>query len=287
MPSLSASSYAYFRELLYRESGINLAPDKDYLIDARLSAVIQKFAIPSLESLIQKLKSKESPAVLNAAVEAMTTNETSFFRDGKPFETLRKNVLPELIRRRARQRKLSIWCAASSSGQEPYSIAMILCEDFPELAKWDLSFVATDISKNMVNRCKTGRFSQVEVNRGLGDSLLNKYFKKAGNEWEIDPRLRQMIDFQELNLLVPWTHLKDLDLVFIRNVLIYFDTATKKQILTRIRQSLKPDGFLYLGGSETMLNIDSAFQSLEDRTGCYHLRNPSMPVPGLNASKKK
>ena len=273
---LSTSDFTFVSNLVYREAGIVLEPSKDYLVDARLTGLIRQLEIDSIETLVLKLRSPGAEALSRQVVEAMTTNETSFFRDIKPFETLKKVVLPDLISRRSSQRSLSIWCAASSSGQEPYSIAMTLCEAFPELINWRLSFVATDLSSQMINRCRAGKFSQIEINRGLPAPLLVKYFKQSGAEWEIDHRLRKMIEFRELNLLLPWHNLHGLDIVFIRNVLIYFDAATKKQILGRIRRLMSPDGYLFLGGAETTLNLDDQFERMAaDKSGCYRIKNCS------------
>jgi chemotaxis protein methyltransferase CheR len=272
--SLSPADFSFVSDLVYRASGIVLETDKDYLVDARLTGVIRQLGLDSIEKLVQQLRGANTDVLRHKVVEAMTTNETSFFRDIKPFETLKKVIVPELIKKRAGTRSLSIWCAASSSGQEPYSIAMSLCEAFPDLAKWQLSFVASDLSSQMVNRCKAGKFSQIEINRGLAAALLVKYFRQSGMDWEIIPAMRNMIDFRELNLLLPWPNLRDLDIIFIRNVLIYFDAETKKKILGRIRRLLKPDGYLFLGGAETTLNLDDSFERLPvDRSGCYRLKD--------------
>jgi chemotaxis protein methyltransferase CheR len=271
---LAPADLSYISDLVYRESGIVLESGKDYLIDARLSVVNRQLGIANIEELVHKLRAPGSDALKKTVVHAMTTNETSFFRDGKPFETLKTVVLPDLIQRRAASRTLNIWCAASSSGQEPYTMAMTLCEAFPELANWKVSFIASDLSSHMVERARAGIFSQIEVNRGLPAPLLVKYFKKVGLEWVISDKLRKMIDFRELNLLHAWPGLHDLDLIFIRNVLIYFDTETKRQILGRVRRLLNPHGYLFLGGAETTLNLDEGYERLPiDRSGCYKIKS--------------
>jgi len=278
MPLLPAD-FSFVSDLVYRQSGIVLEAGKEYLVDARLTAVIRQLGVESIESLVKKLRAPGSELLARSVVEAMTTNETSFFRDVKPFQTLKAEVIPDLIKRRSVSRSLSIWCAASSSGQEPYTIAMTLCEAFPELASWRLNFVATDLSKQMVERARAGKFSQIEVNRGLPAMMLVKYFKKVGTDWEISEKLRKMIEFRELNLLQAWPNLESLDIVFIRNVLIYFDMATKKQILGRIRRSMKPDGYMFLGGAETPLNLDDAFERHAlDLSGCYRLKNTPVAI---------
>jgi chemotaxis protein methyltransferase CheR len=204
----------------------------------------------------------------------MTTNETSFFRDAAPFDVLRKNVIPDLLAKRAARKSLNIWCAASSSGQEPYTIAMTLFESIPNIKDWKINFIASDLSKNMLERSRAGKYSQLEVNRGLPVQMLVKYFKKDGLEWQIDSRLRELIDFREVNLLNTWPLFQPLDIVFIRNVLIYFDAPTKKEIFRKIRGVMAPDGYLFLGGAETTMNLDDSFARLPmDRSGCYQLKS--------------
>jgi chemotaxis protein methyltransferase CheR len=190
----------------------------------------------------------------------MTTNETSFFRDHHLFDALRRSILPDLIQKREGERKLDIWCAASSSGQEPYTIAMVLREYFPELCEWTVGLVATDISTEMLNRARTGRFDQLEVNRGLPAPMLVKYFLQHGSEWQLKDEVRQMVEFRPLNLVKAWPGMPPVDLVFLRNVMLYFDVESRRQILGRIRQLLQPDGYLFLGATETTLNTDDAFE---------------------------
>jgi chemotaxis protein methyltransferase CheR len=206
-------------------------------------------------------------------VDAMTTNETSFFRDIHPFDMLKKYLLPELISRNSAKRQLNFWCGATSTGQEPYSVMMTIAENFPELLAWDFKFVSTDLCTNVLARAKTGRFSQLEVNRGLPAALLTKYFSRQGTEWEFRADLRKRFDFRELNLVQEWPWMPPLDVVFLRNVLIYFDIETKKSILAKVRRFLRPGGYLLLGGAETTLNIDDAFERVAfDRTACYRLK---------------
>jgi len=180
--------------------------------------------------------------------------------------------LPELIKRRAKLRQLNIWCAAASSGQEPYTILMLLRENFPELFTWKLNFIATDISQEMLERCREGCYSQLEVNRGMPAPLLVKYFQKVGNEWQIKEELRRMIELRQMNLAQAWPILQAMDIIFMRNVLIYFDIETKKAILARVRKTLKPDGYLFLGGAETTLNLDDSFKRVQsDKTAYYQI----------------
>ena len=210
-----------------------------------------------LGALVRKLRAGPPAALELAVVEALTTNETSFFRDWKPFEALRQSILPDLIARNAATRRLDLWSAACSSGQEIYSLAMLLREHFPQLGTWEVALHAADLSTEMVERTRAGRFTQLEVNRGLPAPLLVKYFRREADAWRIDPTLRALVRPIQLNLAAPWPTLPQMDLVLLRNVLIYFDVPTKKLVLDRIRQRLRPGGVLFLGTAETTLGIAS------------------------------
>jgi chemotaxis protein methyltransferase CheR len=276
---LAPNDFNFIKDLVYRESGIFLEAGKDYLVDARLTALLSKVGCASIPELVIKLRAPASMELKRQVVEAMTTNETSFFRDIKPFDVLRTTVLPDLIKRRGISKSLSIWCAASSTGQEPYTIAMCLDQAIPDLAKWNINFIASDFSRQMIERSRAGRFSQIEVNRGLPIQMLVKHFKQHGQDWEISEKLRKLVSFRELNLLQAWPGIADLDIVFIRNVLIYFDLETKKQILGRIRRLMKPDAYLFLGGAETTLNVDDGYERLPvDRSGCYRIKGASIAL---------
>ncbi len=274
--SLDATTFAYLRDLVRERSGIVLGDDKVYLIETRLSPLVRSQNLAGLPALAAALRGKPFGPLHKAVIEAMTTNETFFFRDLHPFEALKKEVLPPMVAARRAQRRLSVWCAAASSGQEPYTLAMIIREHFPEVLTWQLQMIATDISVEMIARCKKGLYSQLEVNRGLPAPLLIKNFTKSEMDWQIKEELRRMVDFRELNLLESWPFQpQSLDIVFCRNVLIYFDVETKKKILGRIRTLLRPDGFLFLGGAETTLNLDDGFERAPyEKAGCYRLRKP-------------
>jgi chemotaxis protein methyltransferase CheR len=267
---ISEADFNYVREFVYQKAAIVLEDSKAYLVESRLQPLAKKEGFASLGELIEQLRAQRTNGLHWNVIEAMTTNETYFFRDIHPFELLRQHVLPELIKKRFQERKLHIWCAAASSGQEPYSILMILREHFPELASWHINLVASDISRQMLERCGEGRYSQLEVNRGLPASLLIKYFQKIGTEWRIKDELRSMIHRLQMNLAEPWPALPPMDVIFIRNVLIYFDHETKKQILGWLRKILKPDGYLFLGGAETTLNIDESFKRAQIDKGAYY-----------------
>jgi chemotaxis protein methyltransferase CheR len=255
--SANADTFKYVCELVHRRAAILIEAGKEYLVDARLGPIAKAHGLPSVDALVDKLRRDERGPLAQEVIEALTTNETSFYRDIHPFEVLRTTVLPTLIRARAATRSLRIWCAAASTGQEPYSIAMTIRDHFPELATWNVQIIATDINATVLARARSGIFRQLEVNRGLPAAMLVKHFEKNGIDWQIKPNLRQMISFQELNLLERWPLFAQQDVVFIRNVLIYFDIPTKRELLRRVRENLRDDGYLFLGGAETTMNIDS------------------------------
>jgi chemotaxis protein methyltransferase CheR len=257
--TIAPADFDYISEHLRRQAAIVLEPGKEYLAETRLEPVVRKRGLASLSELVRQLR-VGAPGLSHDVVDAMTTNETSFFRDVHPFESLRTTILPEMIEKRRATRSLTIWCAASSSGQEMYTIAMVIRQHFPELSSWRVRIHGTDISPTMLERARAGRFSQLEVNRGLPAPMLVKHFTHVGREWQVSDDLRSMCTFAPLNLAAPFTAVPPADLVFIRNVLIYFDVATKKDILGRICRVLRPDGYLLLGGAETTINIDDNWQ---------------------------
>ncbi|MBI5433660.1 MAG: protein-glutamate O-methyltransferase CheR [Planctomycetes bacterium] len=262
--------FSYVSRLVREASAIVLEAGKEYLVELRLQPIAQQAGLATLDKLVEKLKQDPAGPLHKRVIDAMTTNETSFFRDLHPFDTLRKEVVPELIRKRADTRTLNFWCAAASSGQEPFSTMMMLRENFPELSSWRLNYIATDLSREMLARCREGKYGQFEVSRGLPAQLLVKYFDRRGTEWQIKEDIRKAIDFRELNLMKPWSPMPTMDIVFIRTVLIYFDVPMKREILLRIHRLLAPDGYLFLGGAETTVNICEEFESqVIGRTTCY------------------
>lgn len=228
---VSTADYAFVAKLLREQCALVLDPGKDYLINSRLSPLAHRHGLTSINQLVRRLRDTSDSGLITEVVKAMVTTETSFFRDVHPFETLKKIVLPKLIELRRAQRQLNIWCAASSSGQEPYSIAILLKEYFPDLAGWQINLTATDISREMLQRSRAGRYSQVEVNRGLPTALLLKWFRQDAGCWQLSDQIRRMITFRPLNLAQPWPAMPMWDIVFLRNVMIYFDNAVKKTIL--------------------------------------------------------
>lgn len=271
--TISTNDFDYVRGMVRDRAAIVLESDKQYLVDARLVNLAFKEGFASAEDLVGRLRAQPREELMQKVIEAMTTNETMFFRDIHPFEVLRKHILPELINKRGAQRALNMWCGASSSGQEPYSVMMLLREHFPQLTSWSVTFIATDLSSEILARARAGVYNQLEVNRGLPAPLLLKYFTKQGMNWQIKEELRQAIEFREMNLCQAWPTMPQMDIVFLRNVLIYFDVETKKAILGRIRRLLRPDGYLFVGSAETTLNLDDSFVPvMHDKTVCYKLR---------------
>lgn len=272
--SLTQADFDFVRTLVQKRAAIVLENDKAYLAETRLQALARREGLPSIQDLLQQLRLRPYGGLDQKVVEAMTTNETSFFRDMQPFEMLREMILPDLIRRRQSERRLNIWCAACSTGQEPYSFLFLLKEHFPSLNSWTISFTASDIATDVLEKARQGRYSQMEVNRGLPAPMLVKYFVRQGIEWQVREDLRKMISYKIINLIDPWPAFPPLDIILIRNVLIYFDVATKKQILAKARKLMHPDGYLLLGGAETTLNVDEAYERVEfRRSGCYKLRS--------------
>jgi chemotaxis protein methyltransferase CheR len=263
---------SFLQELVRRRSGIVLEDSKDYLVDCRLSPIAREAGLATVDDLVAKLRREQDSSLAQRVTEAMTTNETLFFRDMHPFDAMKSRFVPELLAARATTRTLRIWSAAAATGQEPYSIAMTLLEAFPQLASWDVSILATDLNVAVLERAREGRYRELEVSRGLPESYLAKYFTRRGSEWELSPLVRSMVAFRQLNLVEPWTCVPPCDVVFMRNVLIYFDANTKRNILTRLRHVLMPDGFLVLGGAET---TDEAYAQVRVGAGVYYRKKAS------------
>ena len=271
--ALSSFDLDLIRKLVRERSGIVLGADKTYLIESRLQPVAKLNGLDSLEMLCLRLRGGNANVLQRQVIEAMTTNETLFFRDTHPFETLTKVVLPDLMARRQAQKRLVIWCAAASTGQEPYSVAMAIRDQLPSLLQWQLRIVATDIATDVLAKAKAGIYSQLEVSRGMPPAFQNRFLTKVGLEWQLKDEVRKMIEFRELNLLESYGVVGTADVVLMRNVLIYFDIETKRQILAKVRRTMAPDGFFFLGGAETTLNLDDSYERLPgDRGGCYRLR---------------
>lgn len=268
---MTPDDFNLIRDILKKRSGLVLGDDKAYLLESRLMPVARKHGLKSLDDVIGKVRTAPSEALLIDITEAMTTNESFFFRDTKPFDLFRDNVLPRLLESRGTQRSFRIWCAAASSGQEPYSLAILLKEAQAKLSGWRTEIVGTDISREILARAKEGRYTQFEVQRGLPIQLLVKYFEKQGEHWVIKPDIQTMVQYKEFNLLDNLTTLGKFDVVFCRNVLIYFDQPTKKAVLEKIAGLMPEDGVLFLGGAETVLGITEKFEPVPGQRGIYKL----------------
>lgn len=258
--TIGAADFGFVRDLVRKRSAIILEEGKEYLVESRLGMLARNEGFGSVEQLIAELRTRSLSGLQRKVVEAMTTNETTFFRDAYPFEALHGTILPEMVRRNGGTRRLTIWSAACATGQEPYTIAMLIREHFPTLLGWNLSILGTDICTSALERAAAGRYTQIEVNRGLPVTYLVKYFTKRDLQWQISDDVRRMVEYRELNLIDPWAGLASVDVVFLRNVLIYFDIETKKTILGKVRQIMHPEGYLYMGGAETTLNLDEAYE---------------------------
>ncbi len=262
--------FDFLRAYLKTRSGLALTAEKRYLIESRLSPICRRFNLAGLPQLVSALRGGRDLVMEKAVVEAMTTNETFFFRDRTPFDLFKDVLLPEAIARRAAQRKLRIWCAAASTGQEPYSLAMLLQEAAPKLAGWNIDLVATDLSTEVLEKAKAGLYSHFEVQRDLPVQLLVKNFEQIGEQWRISQTLRSMVDFRPLNLLHPFETLGTFDIIYCRNVLIYFDAPTKGDVLGRLSASLSPDGALLLGAAETVIGLTDKLAPSAQHRGLYN-----------------
>jgi chemotaxis protein methyltransferase CheR len=265
---VTPADYQFLQKILKERSGLDLSADKQYLVESRLLPIARKLGLPGIGELTQKIKAGAED-IARQVVEAMTTNETFFFRDKIPFDHLRETILPTLLRERASRRTMRIWSAACSTGQEPYSIAMCLKEYGVDLNGWRVEIVATDLSQGVLEKSKAGIFSQFEVQRGLPIQLLVKHFKQIGDLWQINADIRAMVQFKQLNLLQDISHLGQFDVVFCRNVLIYFDQETKTVIFKRLAKVTASDGYLMLGAAETVVGLTDTFRPVPDRRGLY------------------
>jgi len=274
--TIAAETFCFVRDLVRRESAIVLSQGKEYLVESRLLPVAREEGLADIEKLVEKVRQHPHSPVSRRLVEALTTNETSWFRDGDPFAALRDTVVPDLASSRRTTRRLRIWSAACSSGQEAYSIAMTLL-DTPAVAGWTIEILGTDLSSVMVQRAREGRYSQLEVNRGLPASHLVRHFERDGAGWRVNTQLRSMARFSELNLMRPFPTVGRFDVVFLRNVLIYFDVVTKRDILHRVGRVLAPDGYLYLGAAEMTMGVDDAWERVAAGRSSVYRRRKDAP----------
>ena len=280
---MNVNDFDLICRILKERSGLLLAKDKAYLLESRLLPVARKWKFANFEELAKVIRTRPDEALLRDVTEAMTTNESFFFRDVKPFDQFRDIVLPHLLSARSQTKSFRIWSAACSSGQEPYSLAMILNENASKLQGWRIEIVATDLSTEILTRAREGMYSQFEVQRGLPIQYLLKYFQQNGDRWQINKQIRDMVQYRPFNLLQPMAPLCRFDVVFCRNVLIYFDQPTKTKVLDGIAGQMADDGFLYLGGAETILGVSERFQLIEGQRGIYGVQ-AGTAKPGLKAA---
>jgi chemotaxis protein methyltransferase CheR len=267
---MKPTDFDFIKDFLYQKSGLVITPDKMYLLESRLNPLLKTHNLVSLDDMVLKLRTAPPANLVKDVVEAMTTNETSFFRDLKPFDLFEKTIMPYLLSARAPKKTIRIWCAACSSGQEPYSLAMILKEKFgAQIAGWKIDIVATDISDDILNQARAAIYTQFEVQRGLPITMLMKYFVQDGEKWKLKDDIKSMIRFSNFNLLNEMALLGTFDIIFCRNVLIYFDEKTKSKVLANLAGRMEKDAFLLLGGAETVLGITDKFKLVPDKRGLY------------------
>jgi chemotaxis protein methyltransferase CheR len=283
---MTVTDFEFICQILRERSGLVLTNDKAYLLESRLLPVARKWKLATFDDLVRTIRTRMDESVIRDVVEAMTTNESFFFRDTKPFDQFKALVLPALLKSRAASRTIRIWSAACSSGQEPYSLAMILSEMAAQLNGWKIEIVGTDLSTEILNRAKEGMYSQFEVQRGLPITMLVKNFAQIGDRWQINAKIRGMVQYKEFNLLQDPMPLGRFDVVFCRNVLIYFDQPTKTRVLNSVAKLMPEDGFLFLGGAETVLGITDKFQMVPGQRGVYGVASASasgarQPMPSF------
>ncbi|WP_186388414.1 MULTISPECIES: protein-glutamate O-methyltransferase CheR [unclassified Stappia] len=264
-----ASQFEYLKQFLKAKSGLVLTNEKQYLVESRLLPVARRHGHAGLAELIQAMQKPGAMQLCSDVVEAMTTNESFFFRDSTPFQHFREVMLPAMLKARADRRAIRIWCAAASTGQEPYSLAICLKEAAAKLAGYRVEIIGTDLSNEVLEKARNGIYSQFEVQRGLPIQMLLKYFTQKGDLWQINPELRSMVQWRKLNLLESFSTLGSFDIVYCRNVLIYFDQPTKVDVLQRIAKQMPADGYLVLGAAETVVGLTDAFRPVPELRGLY------------------
>lgn len=261
--------FSLLATLLRESSGLSIGPDKQYLLETRLTPLAHRHGFAGLDALSEEIRFKRPAKLIEDVVEAMTTNESFFFRDTTPFDILKNQVLPKIREARSATRKLRIWCGAASTGQEPYSIAMVLAENQALWNGWNIEILGTDISREALQRAKDGSYSQFEVQRGLPVEYMLKYFRQDGERWIIKDSIKDMVTFKPMNLLHPLSTLGQYDVVFLRNVLIYFDAPTKGAVFEKVRNVMAKDGSLFLGAAETVLGVTEQFRAIRGLRGLY------------------
>lgn len=266
-------SFAFLQELLHRETGVVMEDGKEYLVLTRLRTLVKGEGLDGVDDLVEVLKAQPYHPLRRRTLETLITTETSFFRDVRPFTSLQEVLIPLLMERRETSRTLRFWSAACSTGQEPYSLAMLIRAHFPQLADWHVKILASDVSSEVLERARTGRYSQMEVNRGVPTQLLMRYFSRDGLDWVVCPEIRRMVDFVEINLAQELPRLPQMDIVFLRNVLIYFREDERRRVLERVARVIRRDGYLFVGGAETLITYQDLFERVQiANTSCFRPR---------------
>jgi len=277
--------YDYLRKSLKQRSGLVLSAEKQYLVESRLLPVARRAGVANLGELVAVLKAGQHSSLMTEVVEAMTTNESFFFRDKTPFEHLRQTIMPALLAARKNLKTIRIWCAAASTGQEPYSLAMYLKEIERDVVGWRIELLATDLSTGVLEKARAGVYTQFEVQRGLPIQLLIKHFTQTGELWQIAPELRAMVRYRQFNLLADFSQLGIFDLIFCRNVLIYFDQDTKIDVLNRLARVTANDGYLILGAAETVVGLTDRFKMVADKRGLYAPNADALRLSAISAAR--
>ncbi|WP_421979742.1 CheR family methyltransferase [Roseibium sp.] len=283
---MTPGEFEFLKTFLKTRSGLVLSNDKQYLVESRLQPIARSSKLETLSAVIQTLQRGGNRALETEVIEAMTTNESFFFRDKTPFDHFKDTMLPALLDARSSRRQLKIWCAAASTGQEPYSLGICLKEEAAKMPGWRTRVLGTDLSQEVLEKAKTGLYSQFEVQRGLPIQMLLKYFDQKGDMWQINAGMRAMIEWKQLNLLESFTHLGEFDIVFCRNVLIYFDQATKSEILGRLSRTLPDDGYLVLGAAETVVGLTDAFKPVPGKRGLFQKKQAVQAAAGTPAGQR-
>jgi chemotaxis protein methyltransferase CheR len=269
-PPISAADYQFLCTFLREQIGYELGGGKEYLVESRLQPIAASLELDSVVAVVERLRLAGEHVLREAVIEAMVTHETSFFRTGRTFENLRNVIIPALRAARSASRQLRIWCAGCATGQEPYSVVMTLTDHFAELGNWRIDILATDVSDRILERARAGVYNQFEVQRGLPVQSLLKHFRQVGTHWQIADELRRLVGYRKFNLLDPFTAIDGpYDVVFLCNVLIYFDPASKGSIFAKLRRAIAPDGFLVLGESETVLGLTDQFRITPEAAGVF------------------
>jgi chemotaxis protein methyltransferase CheR len=260
--SLGRAGLSLVRKIVQEDAGIVIPEGKEYLIESGLRTVARRMSLPDQSAVLARLQ-RGDPEIRREVVDSATIPETQFFRDGHPFEVLRDHVLPEVLARRRTTRSLNLWSAAAATGQEPYSLAILLAESFPYLRSWRVRFLASDLSHHALERAERGVYSDLEIKRGVPEHLLDKYFHRAPEGWCLDPEVRRQVEFAQFNLVRPWPHLPPMDLILLRNVIIYLDEESRASIFGRVKGALRPGGYLVLGASEALLDHREGLEQIQ------------------------